>query len=225
MTNIVISAALRPAPSCAATSTLIRSSLGCSVRCATTPRMYSAISFMASAKPLVSGSTVRVEPVVPAMIRSDHCLNWSRRSGSTPRISQITRTGSGMAIAATRSISSACRISFTHSRVNSRMSGSHIAIRRGVKPRLTRLRISVCRGGSSERSWRPPINSSNGNASACVSASARAITSGSSSGLTPGRAPMSIVRMASEENSSGLRRTNCTSSYRDTHQAWAPSAQ
>ena len=51
---------------------------------------------MASAKPLVSGSTVRVEPVVPAMIRSDHCLNWSRRSGSTPRISQITRTGSGM---------------------------------------------------------------------------------------------------------------------------------
>ena len=187
--------------------------------------MYSARSFMASAKPLARGSTLRAEPVVPAMIRSDHRLKLSRCSGSTPSISQITRTGSGMASAAIRSTSSACRMSFTHVRVNSRRRGSHIAMRRGVKPRLTRFRIAVCRGASSESSWRAPINSSNGNDSACVSASARAIASGSSSGLMPGRAPMSIVRMASEENSSGLRRTNSTSSYRDTHQAWASSAQ
>lgn len=99
-----------------------------------------------------------------------------------------------------------------HARATSRTRGSQSAIRRGVKPRLTRLRIGPWRGRPSAISWRVVASTSSASGSACASENMRCIAAGSRCRSTPGATPIIKVRIASEEKRSASRGTVRTSS-------------
>ena len=164
MTKAISSSAPSASDSvCAATSALTRSGPGVLRRFSICAEKYARRS---STEVVNSGGSGFPGSVLsPETIASDHRLKVAYSSGSTPSISAITITGSGLARSR---ITSKSRRSLTLSRsmlVSSRMRGSISRIRRGVKSRLTSLRSRVCTGGSENSIVVAPLNgprSSNG---------------------------------------------------------------
>ena len=107
------------------------------------------ISQSAAAEAPSRRASARPGPVAFVMIASDQRLKSARRSGAMPSISAMIVTGSGIESDSTRSKRARPATPARHWSTTSRTRFSHAAIRRGVKPRFTTLRMPEWRSPSS----------------------------------------------------------------------------
>ncbi len=120
------------------------SSAGCRRRSATSASMYSPWA-MAASMPAVVGKGLPTSRSSVASVQWRIC--W-RSAAGTPRISQMISTGKGPEKSTTASKASAPARASSACPTTRATTGSHAATRRGVKARLTSLRIRSWRGGS-----------------------------------------------------------------------------
>jgi hypothetical protein len=122
---------------------LTRSSPGAARRVATRPAKYWRSSSSVESRPLPVG------PPSESTSASDQRRKFACWLSGTPIMPAITATGSGAAIAATRSISCPCGMRPVSSCASVSMAGRMASMLLGVKARASSARSTEWRGGSS----------------------------------------------------------------------------